>query len=345
MTKLMPPSPVSQESAERKGLQSSDAVRYPTDYDLILGAFEDYSLRNGKGGEGRINLKTHRNSMIMARQVVAWLTEEHPDLGTMTSESVGAYLQALQDRGYASWSVRHYHTKLRLLLDRAGEFGMVEGNPARKVATIQPKVIARRVILTEEQARYLLNQSLEYRKPMSGCLPTVVRLELYAGLRDEEMCWLKWEAIDFSSRIITVRDAVCEESGRTWVPKDYESRRLDVKKPFIDYLKRERARQKKARMLGPFVMPGGHWKATQYRRRPLNSAAPQKAFRKLIAGEEMDPRITVYSLRHTYATIALRSGVDLRTLQQRMGHADLKTTMEYLHYIEPEQHPMDRLPY
>ena len=59
----------------------------------------------------------------------------------------------------------------------------------------------------------------------------------------------------------------------------------------------------------------------------------------------MDPQITVYSLRHTYATMALRSGVDLRTLQRRMGHSDIKTTMEYLHFIELEEHPMDKLPY
>jgi len=59
----------------------------------------------------------------------------------------------------------------------------------------------------------------------------------------------------------------------------------------------------------------------------------------------MNPAITIYSMRHSYATMALRSGVDVRTLQRRMGHADIKTTMEYLHHIEPEQHPMDRLPY
>lgn len=43
--------------------------------------------------------------------------------------------------------------------------------------------------------------------------------------------------------------------------------------------------------------------------------------------------------------MALCSGVDLRTLQKRMGHSDLKTTVEYLHFIEPEAHPMDQLSY
>jgi integrase/recombinase XerD len=82
-----------------------------------------------------------------------------------------------------------------------------------------------------------------------------------------------------------------------------------------------------------------------YRNRPLSDTIPQKSFARMIRAEGMSPSIMVYSLRHTYATMALRAGVDLRTLQKRMGHSDLKTTMEYLHFIEPEEHPMDRLPY
>jgi site-specific recombinase XerD len=81
------------------------------------------------------------------------------------------------------------------------------------------------------------------------------------------------------------------------------------------------------------------------RRKHVHANTPTKSFARMIHDEGLDPAVTVYSLRHTYATMALRAGVDLRTLQKRMGHSDIKTTMEYLHYIEPEQHPMDRLPY
>ena len=65
----------------------------------------------------------------------------------------------------------------------------------------------------------------------------------------------------------------------------------------------------------------------------------------LAAEGRADCGLTVYCLRHKYATSLLRAGVDLATVQHRMGHASMSTTREYLHHIEPEQHATGRLPY
>ena len=64
-----------------------------------------------------------------------------------------------------------------------------------------------------------------------------------------------------------------------------------------------------------------------------------------VAEEGLEKDISIYSLRHTYATTLLRSHVDIRTVQKLLGHSDISTTMEYLDYVDPEKHPTDQLPY
>ncbi|MBI2503180.1 MAG: site-specific integrase [Candidatus Latescibacteria bacterium] len=312
------------------------------DFQQLLRGYEEYALRTSKSGSP--HRKTHKSHMSMARQVLSWLESEYPNLKDLTPQAIQTRLSEMS-KEYSEWSVYQYLNKLRLLLDQAVSRHMLLENPARQIGFKQPKKTQERRILKDNEISRLLEVSLNHRQYISGCLPTVVRLGLYAGLRDEEMCWLRWEAIDWENRIISIRESKCEETGEVWIPKDYEMRRLDVKEACIAYLGEDRKRQESEGILGPFVMPGGDKKRPQYRKRPLYPDLPQKAFSRMIQAEDMDTAITVYSMRHTYATMALRSRIDIRTLQKRMGHSDLKTTMEYLHYIEPEEHPMDKLPY
>ena len=328
-----------------RGFRESQSMRrpetVPIDLDAILAEYEAYAITNSKARDaGR---KTHQNHMSLAKQVLGWLAAEHPALD-LTEEDVRGWLERLRAKGYSDWSVRHNLTKLRLLLDQAIKLRMIHVNVARDVAAGQPKNRETRRLITPEEAQHILEVSLNYRQRISGGLPTVVRLGLYAGLRNEEMCWCTWNWIEMGRGILHVQPTTAPH-GETWDPKDLEVRRLDIKQELVDFLKDDRKRQKKEKILGPFILPGGHWKKTQYRQRPLLSDKLQRAFAEMIKAEKMDERITVYSLRHTYATSLLRAGVDIKTVQQRLGHADVRTTMGYLHEIEPEQHPTDALPY
>ncbi|MFP6589082.1 MAG: site-specific integrase [Candidatus Latescibacterota bacterium] len=47
-------------------------------------------------------------------------------------------------------------------------------------------------------------------------------------------------------------------------------------------------------------------------------------FRKFVAAEDLNPKITLYSFRHTCITELLRSGLDLRTVQDIAGHSDMR---------------------
>ncbi len=314
------------------------------DFERIQAAYEEYALSHSKAGSPY--RKSHRTHQSLSARVVAWLQAEHPALD-LKALDVEAWLRGLR-RDYAPWTVYHYGTYLRLLLDRAVELGMLRANVAREVPLPPPRAQAERRSLSTEEAQLVLGASLkpEYASRISGCLPTVVRLGLYAGLRNEEMAQARWEWLDSKRRILTVRAVGSEEGEEAWSPKDDDqARRLDVKEGLVEWLGAERVRQQRAGLLGPYMVVAGHEKQPQYRGRPIGSEALTHAFAVLVAGEGLPGDLTLYCLRHTYASALLRAGVDVKTVQARLGHSDLKTTMGYLHAIEAEAHPTDALPY
>lgn len=290
--------------------------------------------------------------------MVLWLEKACPQVADLTVEDVRDYRTQMERDGKAPWTVYHHLTVLRILLDQAMRLGWADDNPARQVSLKQPKRVKDKRILTPEEVQWCLDTSLQYRQWINGAVPTVVRLGLYAGLRNEEMCWLKWKHIDWHHRILTIQQTTDPATKQTWKPKPCELRRIDIKQGAIDYLAAVRERQAEKGLVSEFVIPGGGNQsdcARTFLGRPISREQPQKGFGRMLDAERSEGRpvpegVTVYSFRHTYCTSLLRkppqgAGLDLRTVMACMGHSSLRVTEGYLNYTEPEEHPSDALPY
>ena len=312
-------------------------VIQPTDWDAILDAYEDRAVAESKAHNPL--RRTHVNTMGRARRVRDWWIQEAPDLPSVTVADVLRYRTEMQSEGKAPWTVFHHLTATRILFDRAIELEMMPENPARdsRVKLAQPKRRTRPMILTVEQAKHLLEASPkpEYTR-LYGAVPTIVRHGLYAGLRDEETRWSSWTWLT-ERRMLTVQAA--DIPGERWEPKTAEAREIEVSPPYWDYLQALRERHLAEGILCDWMVPG------RYEGLPCGVDAPQRAFRDFIKAEKLDHRITVYTLRHTFATSLLRKS-DLETVRERLGHSDIRTTQIYLQAMNLEdERPVDRLPY
>ena len=129
------------------------------DYDALLRAYEEYALDHSKSHDP--HRKAHKNAVSLATQILDWLRSNHPDLRQLKTQDCESYRAELQER-YSPWSIHHYLTKLRILLDLAVDKAMIGANPARSLKMGSPKTAKVRRILSIEEARELLEASTRY---------------------------------------------------------------------------------------------------------------------------------------------------------------------------------------
>ena len=238
--------------------------------------------------------------------------------------------------GLSDKTVMHHHRLISAILAKAKRERLIPYNVAAEHATA-PKVQRKEAkYLDDVQARELVMLLLEEEDIR---IKTSILLMLYSGVRRGELCGLSWGDVDESIGVIHVMRSsqYQKESGVVEVSTKNESSRRPIKLPPIVF---EVLDEYRVWWLDMKKISGKQWRGEANRLfiqddgRPINPDSINYWLEKFIKRHKLE-KFTPHSLRHTFTTLQLMAGVDIRTLQARTGHAQASTlTNIYAHSIK-----------
>ena len=164
-------------------------------------------------------------------------------------------------------------------------------------------------------------------KAADGYMRLVIELGLKCGLREQEMVYLEWGDIEWNEKILRVQG----KPSWGFKVKDSEQRDIPIPDDLLEHLKA----WKESHGTGKLVLgtdsktPNTHL-LRQLKRLANRAELNCKVCNGCTGTTKECEDWTLHKLRRTYATTLLRNGVDLRTVQHFMGHADIESTMRYL---------------
>ena len=261
----------------------------------------------------------------------------------MGKAEINAFLSHLATEERVSASTQNQALAALLFLYRTvlgGDVGNLEGVIRARKRQRLP------VVLTVGEVRGVLHH-------LDGAEALVAKLLYGSGLRLMEALRLRIKDVDLDQRCITVRCGKGDKDRRTVLPSSL----VDPLKQHVNEVQHQHQNDLSAGW-GAVELPhalerkyrnaakewGWQWLFPQGRRwrdprqniegrHHLDPSLVQRAVRAAVQAAGISKPATCHTFRHSFATHLLEQGADIRTIQELLGHSDVKTTMIYTHVL------------
>jgi integron integrase len=288
-----------------------------------------------------LSLRTEEAYRNWIKRYIIFHGKQHPR--HLDADAVRAFLTHLAVNEHVSASTQNQAFNALLFLYKQ----VLQGN-APDIRGVERARHSRRlpVVFTREEVSAVLGK-------MNGARRLIVALLYGSGLRIMEAVRLRVKDIDFSREEITVRDGKGEKDRLTMLPHALKQQlmlqvdavqrlhkkdlRLGYGAVHLPYALERKYPNAATEFIWQYVFPadklstdprsgrvGRHHASEQNVQRAVKSALRIAGVRK---------NGTCHSFRHSFATYLLEDGYDIRTVQELLGHKDVRTTMIYTHVL------------
>ena len=331
-----------------QGLERSNAAAAQPGSRLLASLATELKLRHYSG-------RTVKTYIAWVVRYVKFHGKRHPvELGR---EAVVEFLSSLAIDSQASASTQNqalaaigflYREVLKVPLEETEDLARAK-RPVRLP-----------VVLTREEVKRVIGE-------MDGASQLVAMILYGSGLRLMECLSLRVKDIDFSARQILVRGGKGDKDRVTMLPSSAQSMLAaqieDVRALHARDLRRGGGRvdipgslarkypRASTELRWQYVFPATRSYidvvTRELRRHHLHPTVIQRAVADAVRDAGLMKRATCHTFRHSFATHLIEDGYDIRTVQELLGHTDVRTTMVYTHVLNRGargvRSPMDAL--
>ncbi len=302
------------------------------------------------------SLRTEQAYIHWAKRFIFFYNKRHP--AEMGAREVEAFLTSLAVDGGVSASTQGQALAALLFLYKQ-VLGVDLPWLDEVVRAKRPQRLP--TVLTPEEVSRVMRQ-------LEGVHGLMARLLYGTGMRLMECLRLRVKDVDLARREVTIREGKGNKDRRTVLPvsllpdlerqfaqvkvqwqKDRDADLAGVQLP--DALEQKKPNEGKT-LAWFWLFPGRELSTDPrsgiLRRHHAHEQGIQRAIKRAVLAAEITKPASTHTLRHSFATHLLESGQDIRTVQELLGHSDVKTTMIYTHVLNRGPmgviSPLDRLP-
>ena len=264
-------------------------------------------------------------------------THLKPGLGAIRLESLTAHTvqglyNSLVEKGLSAKTAKNVHGVLHKALQQAVSNGYIRFNPTD--SCILPRVQKKELKPLDE------DQIAGFLKAIRGnSMEALFATTLFTGMREGEICGLLWDCVDLTKGTITINKQLqlIRNSGgqhQLLPTKNSKGRTITLAPSIVKVLRGVKKKQLENRIRHAAIWEDSGFVFTNELGHYLKPQAVRREFKKVVATIGC-PDTRFHDLRHSYAVAAIKSGDDIKTVQENLGHATASFTLDiYGHVTE-----------
>lgn len=267
-----------------------------------------------------------------------------PEIGTirlskLTIHHIQQFINYLNKDGLKPKTVKKIHEIIRSSLQFAVKHEYITKNVATKVTL---PIMRKPTILVwgDKAIKTFLN--VAKHDPLS----VVFQLAIFSGMRQGEILGLQWKYVNFDEGTVEVCQTLSQRGGHLIksVKTDTSRRTIALPQHTMQLLKKNKHKQRLNKLYYGKMYQENDLVCCTKHGTPLNPSNVRRTLKRLIK-ESGVPEITFHALRHTHATWLLHQGVNIKVIQERLGHSNVKITLDIYTHVQKsmQQEAVDKL--